>query len=178
MEALRFLFVPSGRLRSQPFVLAAIGVYVAGFAAQALTLPEMLVYGLLPFAIVQAVLIWIWFALHAKRLHDSGHYSGCALVVSALYALSVALLLSVGASLARGFIVPAAQGSFNTSTLDIINVILVNDILYGFSMLQGTLRAYDPSFLGLNVMAFLPPAVAVTLTIWAAKQPSAAERKA
>lgn len=178
MEALRFLFVPSGRLRPQPFVLAAIAVYVAGFAAQSLTSPGMRVYGLWPFAIVQAVLIWIWFALHAKRLHDASHYSGRALVVSALYSLSVALLLSVGASLARGFIFPAAQGNANLSTLDIISVILFNDILYGFSMLQGTLPPYDASFLGLNIMAFLPPAVAITLTVWAARQPSAPERKA
>ncbi len=66
MEALRFLFVPSGRLRPRPFVLAAIAVYVAGIGAQALTFPEMRLDGLWPFAMVQAALIWIWFALHAN----------------------------------------------------------------------------------------------------------------
>jgi hypothetical protein len=88
----------------------------------------------------------------------------------------VALLLSVGASLAREFIVPAARGSDNSSTLDVIGVILINDILYGFSMLHGTLP--PASFVGLNIMAFLPPAVAITLTVWAARQPSVSERKA
>ncbi len=93
--------------------------------------------------------------------------------MSGLYALSVVLLLSVGAAVTREFVVPAAQGSVSASTLGTITVILVDDMLYGFSMLQGTLPPFEACFLGLNIMAFLPPAAAIALTFWAARQPSA-----
>ncbi len=51
--------------------------------------------GLWPFVAAQAVLIWIWFALHAKRLHDAGRSTGLAAGAALLYALSVVLLLIV-----------------------------------------------------------------------------------
>ncbi len=44
------------------------------------------------------MLIWIWFALHAKRLHDAGRGSGLAVGVAVLYVLSVVLLLIVADS--------------------------------------------------------------------------------
>src|ERR1700684_2539010 len=100
MQALRFLFSPSGRLAPQAFVIAAIAVYAAGAAAQYLTTPNILALsGLWSFAAAQAVLIWIWYALHARRLRDSGHSIGLAAGAAALYALSVVLLLI----LATGF---------------------------------------------------------------------------
>ena len=54
--------------------------------------------GLWPFLFVQALLIWIWFAVHAKRLHDAGQSAGFAAGVAILYALSIALLVIVAAS--------------------------------------------------------------------------------
>jgi len=69
MRTLRLLFSPSGRLGRQAFVFAAIGVYAAGVASQWLTAPGIITRGgIWPFAIVQVVLIWIWLALHAKRI--------------------------------------------------------------------------------------------------------------
>jgi hypothetical protein len=179
MQALRFLFSPSGRLRPRPFVLAAIVVYVSGLAAQWLTSPQMLVYGLWPFAIMQALLIWIWFALHAKRLRDAGLGRGLAAGVSLLYALSVMMLLLVGASFAHEFMAPS-WGAAPTSTLGLIYLILLIDMISIFSLLSGTPH-YDVTWLivaGMTIMAFLPPIVAVILTIRAATRPSALERKA
>ena len=37
----------------------------------------------------QALLIWMWFALHAKRLRDAGRTIGLAVGAAVLYALSV-----------------------------------------------------------------------------------------
>ena len=77
MQALRFLFSPSGRLRPQAFAVAAIAVYAAGLASQLLTTPRVIARdGLWPFAMVQVVLVWVWFSLHAKRLRDADRSIG------------------------------------------------------------------------------------------------------
>ncbi len=108
MQALRFLFSTSGRLAPQAFVTAVIAVYVAGAAAQYFTVPNILAHaGLWPFAAVQAVLIWIWYALHARRLHDAGRSTGLAAGAATLYALSVVLLLI----LATGLFATSAVGT-------------------------------------------------------------------
>src|SRR5580698_7677198 len=96
MQALRFLFSPSGRLGPQAFAVAVIVVYAAGAASQWLTVPGVVARnGLWPFALAQAVLIWVWFALHAKRLRDADRSAGLAAGASLLYALAVVLLLIV-----------------------------------------------------------------------------------
>src|SRR5579872_6466374 len=90
MAALRFLFSPFGQLAPRPFVVAAVAVYAAGAASQLLTMPDMLRHGgLWAFGGMQALLTWIWFALHAKRLRDAGRPIGLAAGASVLYALSV-----------------------------------------------------------------------------------------
>ena len=40
-----------------------------------------------------SVLTWIWFVLHANRLHDAERSGGIAAGVAILYALSIVLLL-------------------------------------------------------------------------------------
>ena len=79
MQALRFLFSPFGRLGPQAFVIAVIVVDAAGAASQWLTVLGVAARnGLWLFALAQAVLIWVWFALHAKRLRDAGRSTGLA----------------------------------------------------------------------------------------------------
>ena len=98
MHALRFLFSPSGRLRPQPFVFAAAGVYAAGVASHGLTTADVIArLGLWAFVAVQAVLVWIWFVLHAKRLRDAGRGAGLAAGVGLLYVLSIVLLVILAA---------------------------------------------------------------------------------
>src|SRR5580692_11893212 len=96
MQALSLLFSPNGRLRPQPFIYGALAVYALGAASQLLTRPDVMMRGgLWLFAASQAVLIWIWFALHAKRLRDADRAAGLAAGASLLYALAVVLLLIV-----------------------------------------------------------------------------------
>ncbi len=93
---LRFLFSPCGRLRPRPFTLAAIAIYLAGAASQFLTTPDVLIRGALwPFAVVQALLLWVWFVVHAKRLRDAGRPIGLAVGATVLYALSIVLLVLI-----------------------------------------------------------------------------------
>ena len=44
---------------------------------------------------MQLLLVWIWFCLHAKRLHDAGRSERLGVGIGLLYLLSVVLLLIV-----------------------------------------------------------------------------------
>jgi uncharacterized membrane protein YhaH (DUF805 family) len=168
MQALRFLFSPSGRLRPQTFILAAVAVYVAGAASQFLTRPDVIMRcGLWPFAATQVLLIWVWFVLHAKRLHDGGRPIGLAAGASVLYALSVALLLLLAAS----FYVPLAGQMPDANSASALGLILLVSIV---AVLLGSPQ-YDVASLLvaiLLVLAFVPLIVAVVVTLWAATRPS------
>jgi uncharacterized membrane protein YhaH (DUF805 family) len=167
MHALRLLFSPTGRLAPQPFIIAAILVYVAGVASQGLTTPDVIRRaGLWPFIAAQIVLIWIWYAVHAKRLRDGGQSAGLAAGVSLLYALSVALLVIVAAS----FYGPLSAET-DPNTASALGLILFVTII---ALLAGSPH-YDFSSLIvaiLLVLAFLPVALAIGTTVWAATRPS------
>jgi uncharacterized membrane protein YhaH (DUF805 family) len=170
MHALRYLFSPSGRLEPKPFVLGAMAIYAAGIASQLLTAPDVITRaGLWPFAVVQALLIWVWFSLHAKRLHDSGHSAGWALAASILYALAVILLLIV----ATGFIDTSAAGASDRNATSALTLIL---FVYIVAILSGS-PSYDLVWVViavLSVMALLPLLITLAVTLWAATRPSAA----
>jgi uncharacterized membrane protein YhaH (DUF805 family) len=171
MQTLRFLFSPSGRLAPQAFLIAAIAVYAAGAAAQYLTMPNILALsGLWSFAAAQAVLIWIWYALHARRLNDSGRSVGLAAAAAALYALSVVLLLI----LATGFFATSAAGTTEPHAPGALVILLVSVIA---ALAQS--GSHDVGWFivtALIALAFLPVIVALAVTLWAATLPRAAEQ--
>jgi uncharacterized membrane protein YhaH (DUF805 family) len=168
MQAINFLFSPSGRLKPQPFIYGALAVYLIGAASHFLTTPDVLRRGgLWPFVGVQLLLVWIWFSLHAKRLHDTGRSSGLAVGIGLLYLLSVVLLLIV------------ADGFFNTSTVPMADanaagalwLLLVLYIVGGFA---GSAQ-YDLAWVVvaiLTFMAFVPIVVALGFTWWLARKPT------
>jgi uncharacterized membrane protein YhaH (DUF805 family) len=174
MHALRFLFSPSGRLRPQPFVIAAAGVYAAGVASHALTTADVIArVGLWAFVGVQALLVWIWFAVHAKRLRDAGRGAGLAAGVALLYILSIVLLVIVAAAFFNTAVADAADPN-TASALGLILLVAVVAVLAGSAN-------YDVAWLlvaALTLVALLPVIVAVLCTVWAATRPSSAEPKA
>jgi len=174
MDALRFLLSPSGRLRPQPFVLAVIAVYIAGVATQWLTAPDVLRrIGIVPFALLQIVLIWMWFALHAKRLRDGGERTGLAVGAGVLYALGIVLLLVLGA----GFIDPGRDGDWGPTGSAALGLIVVI-VVIGTLLDTANYDAISLMIAGfLTVMALLPVIVALAVTVWAATRPSVAEPK-
>src|ERR1700692_3145315 len=94
MNPLSLPFSPAGRISPRTFSIAVALVYVASFGSQVLlAAPVTMRAGLAPFVLVQLVLLWVWFALHAKRLHDAGRGMGLAVGVGLLYALGIILLL-------------------------------------------------------------------------------------
>ena len=165
MRALRFLFSPAGRLEPRPFIAGAVGVYLVGAATQLLTTAEVARrVGLLPFVAVQLVLVWIWFCLHGKRLHDAGRSSGLAVGVSLLYLLSVMLLLIV----ADGFFATSSQPLGDANAGGALWLIM---LLYIVSMLGGSSQ-YDLAFVVVAILialTFLPIVVALAVTAWTAR---------
>jgi uncharacterized membrane protein YhaH (DUF805 family) len=174
MQALGFLFSPSGRLRPRDFAFGAVVVYAAGAASQLLTVPDVLMRGgLWPFAAVQAVLTWVWFNLHAKRLRDADRGPGLAAGASLLYALSVVLLLILAAAFFKttgGAITDASAASaLGLILLLSIVVALADSANYDFGWFIVVI---------LMVLAFLPAIVAIAVTIFAATRPTIEEPKA
>jgi uncharacterized membrane protein YhaH (DUF805 family) len=172
MQALRFLFSPAGRLEPHTFVFAAIVVYALGVAAQWLTMPDILLRaGIWPFAVAQALLIWVWYVLHARRLHDAGRPVDLAAGAALLYGLSIVLLLIV----TIGSFKPYA-GAVDPNATAALNIIL-------FIMVVSALTQSASHDVGalivtvLMVFALLPVIVAVAVTLWAATRPSGAEPK-
>jgi uncharacterized membrane protein YhaH (DUF805 family) len=176
MQALRLLFSPTGRLGPQTFVVAAVFVYAAGAASQLLTGSNVVWRaGLWPFLFVQALLIWFWFAIHAKRLRDAGRTAGLAAGVSILYALSVVLLVIVAASFYGALAGQMPDADANTaSALGLILLLSVIAILLGAPH-------YDLAWLMVAVLlliALVPIVLAVVVTLWSATRPTAQGRGA
>jgi uncharacterized membrane protein YhaH (DUF805 family) len=173
MQTLRFLFSPSGRLRPRDFIVAALAVYAAGVASQWLTSPGLVAgSGLLPFAVVQVLLIWVWFSLHTKRLRDADRSLGLAVAASIFYFLFLTLLL---------YLLGAFFGDASTHPDDLNATGALTLILFVWivAILSG---APDSNFYWLGLLVFviavLPVILAIAVTLWAATRPRADEQPA
>jgi hypothetical protein len=166
------LVSPQGRLRPQPFLTAIAAVYIAGALSHWLTVPGVAArIGLWAFAAAQAALIWLWFVLHAKRLHDAGRGEGLAVAVAVLYVLSLILLLL----LATNFFAGSEAGSLgDASATSALELVL---LLYIVMTLTGPVQ-YDLTWIVvmiLTLFAFVPVVVALFFTLWTATRTSVAQ---
>jgi hypothetical protein len=166
MQALS-LFSPHGRLRPQPFLISIALVYLAGAASHWLTVPDVTTrVGLWAFAAAQAALTWLWFVLHAKRLHDAVRGHGLAIAVALLYVLSLVLLIILAANFFAGS--EGALGNANaTAALELILFLYVVMSLVGSSH-------YDLASVVVGILTlctFVPVFVALLFTLWTATRP-------
>jgi uncharacterized membrane protein YhaH (DUF805 family) len=168
MQALRLPFSPSGRLSPAAFIVSVVVVYLAGAASQGLTVPDVILRaGLWPFIAAQALLIWIWYALHAKRLHDAGRAAGIAAGVAVLYALAVALLIIIAASF-YGALAREVPDANTASALGLILFVWIVAVLAGAPH-------HDLAWLIVVILlliALLPLMLAIAVTAWAATRPT------
>jgi len=168
MDPLALFLSASGRVASRPFGYAVVIVYVVGFASQILLgAPVIARSGLWPFALTQAALTWMWFALHAKRRRDAGAGPGAAAGIAILYALSIALLLLVLAF----FLSVASQDANNTDASQIAGFLIVFYLLALFSHDMGSIGGF---IMALLVTACAPAIIAIAYSIFAGTRPSAA----
>lgn len=169
MQGLGLLFSPAGRLGPRAFIIAVVLLYLAAAASQALTLRDVIKFaGLWPFLAAQIVLVWIWYALHAKRLRDAGKPVGVAVATCLLYVLSVVLLVII----AGAFYGALAGQGIDPNTASALGLILFVSII---AMLSGAPHDSLAWLIVaiLLVIAYLPIILAVVTTVWAATRPTA-----
>lgn len=146
-------------------MLAAIAVYGISFLSQGLlTAPVTKLVSVVPFLIVQIVLIWLWIVLHRRRLRDAGRPSGIAIGIALLYALEVILL----ALLIWMLTAPAEQ------TGDAAGIFHLYLLLYLIGSLSGesNLAGLQYWLMGLVALLLMPAAISVMFSLWAATRPS------
>jgi uncharacterized membrane protein YhaH (DUF805 family) len=136
MDEIGLFFSSKGRIDRRTFGWCVLAVYVLGFFSQALLSGNVIARaGLWPFVLVQIALIWVWLALHIKRLRDANDGAAGAIGVAIVYALAVALLVLViglftGFSASHADRVPGAPASPGDAVMALFLVILIFNMLY------------------------------------------------
>jgi len=163
MESLAVFFSARGRLAPRAFAASAAVVYGAAFLSPFLISPPvMLRAGLAPFALVQAIAIWCWFCLHAKRLRDADRRIGVAVAIAVLYALAVVLfLLLVALTIPFGDVAQTARAG-DVPALPLLIATLTAE--------TGIFAYVAAAILALVVA---PVPMAIGFSIWAATRPAA-----
>ena len=167
MEPLALFFSGFGRLAPKPFARAVVAVYVAAFLSQLLISPPVLPrMGLAAFALVQAMAMWAWFCLHAKRLRDADRPIGPAMAIVVLYALAMILLLLIIVLVVTPGADEAAAGGGT-------------DVLISSYLVRALAGDPDPGFfayvaVGILALIFAPMLIAMGFSIWTGTRPRAA----
>lgn len=163
MNLLDLFTTTQGRLARQPFWLALIAIYVAGFAAQMLLDgPVRARAGLTPFIAAQAALLWAWLSIHIKRLRDAGQGPASAIGVAVIYALALGLLLMLIAFLTNPNASPDVEAgrSSDDAVFGMMLVIIILGLL--FSPDVGTFMLILKA---LVLIAFLPPLISFVFSV-------------
>jgi uncharacterized membrane protein YhaH (DUF805 family) len=163
MESLAVFFSARGRLAPRAFAASAAVVYgTASLSLLLISPPVMLRAGLAPFALVQAIAIWCWFCLHAKRVRDADRQVGVAVAIAVLYALAVILFLLLVA-----LIMPFDDAAETARAGDVPALPLLIATLTA----ETGIFAYVAAAILALVVAPVP--MAIGFSIWAATRPAA-----
>lgn len=156
---------PGGRLARGPFVLAVGAVYLASSVSQMLlSAPVTARMSVLPFIVVQAVLIWIWVVLHRWRLRDAGRPAGIVIGIAMIYVIEVVLLVLIIWTLTSS----AGQSGDGASIFHLFAIFYLLGMMTGESNLSGM----QVWLIGFAVVMFLPVVIAIVFSLWAATRPS------
>jgi len=157
----------ASRIARGPFVLAVIAVYGLSFVSQALlSAPVTKQMSVVPFLLVQIILIWLWIVLHRRRLRDAGRATGVVIGIAMVYALEVILLaLLIG-------ILTSSSADDPDSGAAIFHLFT---ILYLLGSITGesNLAGLQMWLMGFAMAMFLPVLIAIIFSLWTATRPSA-----
>lgn len=163
MDWLKILFARSGTLAAPPFWYAAVAIYVAALAAQALLAGGIAARAsIAPFALAQFACLWAWNAIHTKRLRDAGHATWPVVLITSLFAV---LLLIVLVLLALFLAVQAGkptEGGAYENAIAFYLLIAIGAVLFGVLDPSGV----TPIVLALLIIMFGPGLLAIGFTIW------------
>jgi hypothetical protein len=120
-----------------------------------------------PFVLVQIVLIAVWIVLHRWRLHDAGRPTGIVIGIAMIYALEVVLLTLLIWIVS----VPSGTSSFADDGAGIFHLFT---ILYLLAVLTGDsgLGVLQIWLMGFAAVMLLPILIALGFSLWAATRPS------
>lgn len=159
------------RLARGRFVAAVIAVYLLSFVSQMLlSTPVTARLSVVPFVLVQIVLIWLWIVLHRRRLRDAGRATGIVIGVALVYALEV-VLLTLLIWILTSVSGRTGGGDFAGETAGVFHLFA---ILYLLGMMTGdpTLGVLQIWLMGFAAVMLLPVLIAISFSIWAATRPS------
>ncbi len=168
MNPVTLAFSLDGRLSRGQFAIAVVAVYFLGLASQGLLIrPVVARAGLFPFVIFHGALLWVWFAIHAKRLRDAGRGIGSAVGIAIVNVLAITFLLMV-----ISFLVSPVEGQPGETAGGVIGTWMV--LIFLIEIFSG---APDLGWLGRVLMvivgiAMLPVLLAIGFSIWAGTRPS------
>jgi uncharacterized membrane protein YhaH (DUF805 family) len=124
--------------------------------------------GVVPFALAQVVLIWVWIVLHQRRLRDAGRPSGVVFGVAFVYALQVVLLVLLV------WMILASNAGTSEAADTGAGLLHLFTVLYLLGMMTG-----DPALTGLQIwlmgfvaLVLVPVLVGLFFSLWAATRPS------
>lgn len=131
MSYFDLLFSPKGTIKPQPFVLIAIAIYVINILAGSVLEGDFIKrVGPWPYLALQAMLTWIWFAAHAKRLRDAGRGWVVAATFAFIYLASMALLMNLISTSAANITEPADPKEPKVSLIGTIFAVLFINTLF------------------------------------------------
>jgi uncharacterized membrane protein YhaH (DUF805 family) len=157
-----------------PFAVAVIAVYLLSFASQVLLSPPVTGHmSVVPFIIVQAVLIGAWIVLHRRRLADAGRPSGTTIGIAAVYALEIVLFTALV------WLLLSTSTASNDGAGSEATILHLFVVLYFMALLTGdpTLGVLQYWLIGFAILMVLPVAIGVVFSVWAGTRPSLASPK-
>jgi hypothetical protein len=93
------LFSPRGTLKPQVFAIIVAAIYLINIIAGSVLDGQFIKrVGPWPYLALQAILTWIWFTAHAKRLRDAGRGYVVAAVLAFIYIGTIVLMLNLVAT--------------------------------------------------------------------------------
>jgi uncharacterized membrane protein YhaH (DUF805 family) len=172
MESLSLFFSVSGRISPRPFALGVALVYMLSFLSQVLMSPAVTArWGVWLFMLIQAPVIWAWFALHAKRLRDAAQPVGLVVAIAVLYVLALVLLMLLLEPILGPAMVPAGSDAPPGSFADLWIIVLLFAALAG----QPDTGFFYALALVMLAMILIPIAIAFGFSLWAGTRPSTAD---
>lgn len=168
MDPLALLFSRSGQIARQPFAIAIVGVYLAGFFSQSLLgEPTLSKAGVWPFAILQGGLVWMWTVLHMKRLRDAGRSPGVPVAFACIYVIALLAVIAIVLSIMMG-----SSGSNETPGGG--NLIPFLFVIYLFAALFGGLQMNALAYLlmAFAMLLFTPVLIGFGYSLWVGTRPS------
>jgi uncharacterized membrane protein YhaH (DUF805 family) len=161
----------TGRIAPRPFAVGVIAVYALSFLSQVLmSQPVTVRFGILPFTILQALLTWAWFALHARRLRDAGRPISPAVAIAVLYALAMVLLMLLADQIIGPDVTAVGTDVPRRSFSDAWVFLLLISAFLG----EATLGLFHILALAILALILIPVAIAIGFSIWTGTRPAAA----